>query len=76
MSDDGKLAALPAVRDAKVLVDSTLLSMRMLVEFPAHCQSELFRREIDRAMALGGWDSLKAVDRSLLSRPPRPLFSL
>jgi isopentenyl diphosphate isomerase/L-lactate dehydrogenase-like FMN-dependent dehydrogenase len=41
----------------------------------AYWALELFRREIDRAMALGGWDSLKAVDRSLLSRPPRPLFS-
>jgi isopentenyl diphosphate isomerase/L-lactate dehydrogenase-like FMN-dependent dehydrogenase len=24
---------------------------------------ELFRREIDRAMALGGWDSLAKLDR-------------
>jgi len=27
---------------------------------------ELFRREIDRAMALGGWDSLDRLDRSVL----------
>ncbi len=27
---------------------------------------ELFRREIDRAMALGGWDSLAALDRAAI----------
>jgi isopentenyl diphosphate isomerase/L-lactate dehydrogenase-like FMN-dependent dehydrogenase len=27
---------------------------------------ELFRREIDRAMALGGWDSLAKLDRSVI----------
>jgi L-lactate dehydrogenase (cytochrome)/(S)-mandelate dehydrogenase len=27
---------------------------------------ELFRREIDRAMALGGWDSLERVDRTAI----------
>jgi isopentenyl diphosphate isomerase/L-lactate dehydrogenase-like FMN-dependent dehydrogenase len=30
---------------------------------------ELFRREIDRAMALGGWDSLAKIDRTALSWP-------
>jgi len=32
----------------------------------AYWALELFRREIDRAMALGGWDSLAALDRSVL----------
>ncbi|HZZ61671.1 MAG TPA: alpha-hydroxy acid oxidase [Roseiarcus sp.] len=27
---------------------------------------ELFRREIDRAMALGGWDALSKIDRSVI----------
>jgi L-lactate dehydrogenase (cytochrome)/(S)-mandelate dehydrogenase len=35
-----------------------------------HWTLELFRREIDRAMALGGWDSLSALDRGILWRPP------
>jgi L-lactate dehydrogenase (cytochrome)/(S)-mandelate dehydrogenase len=35
-----------------------------------HWTLELFRREIDRAMALGGWDSLSAIDRGILWRPP------
>jgi isopentenyl diphosphate isomerase/L-lactate dehydrogenase-like FMN-dependent dehydrogenase len=35
-----------------------------------HWTLELFRREIDRAMALGGWDSLAAIDRSVLWRAP------
>jgi isopentenyl diphosphate isomerase/L-lactate dehydrogenase-like FMN-dependent dehydrogenase len=30
---------------------------------------ELFRREIDRAMALGSWDSIAAIDRSALADP-------
>ena len=30
---------------------------------------ELFRREIDRALALGGWDSLAKLDRSVLIDP-------
>lgn len=34
---------------------------------------ELFRREIDRAMALGGWDTLAKLDRSLLSFDPETL---
>jgi len=33
---------------------------------------ELFRREIDRAMALGGWDSLGALDRDVLSKQGLP----
>jgi L-lactate dehydrogenase (cytochrome)/(S)-mandelate dehydrogenase len=32
----------------------------------AYWALELFRREIDRAMALGGWDSLAMLDRSAL----------
>ncbi len=35
-----------------------------------HWTLELFRREIDRAMALGGWDSLSAIDRGILWRAP------
>jgi hypothetical protein len=27
---------------------------------------ELFRREIDRAMALGGWDDIAKIDRSVI----------
>ncbi|HLJ70468.1 MAG TPA: alpha-hydroxy acid oxidase [Roseiarcus sp.] len=38
----------------------------------AYWALELFRREIDRAMALGGWDSLAALDRSVLSAPTIP----
>jgi isopentenyl diphosphate isomerase/L-lactate dehydrogenase-like FMN-dependent dehydrogenase len=30
---------------------------------------ELFQREIDRAMALGGWDSLARINRSILLMP-------
>ena len=37
---------------------------------------DLFRREIDRAMALGGWDSLTAVDRGVLSAPRLPFSAL
>jgi isopentenyl diphosphate isomerase/L-lactate dehydrogenase-like FMN-dependent dehydrogenase len=34
---------------------------------------ELFRREIDRAMALGGWDSIARIDRSaVFGLTPRP----
>jgi L-lactate dehydrogenase (cytochrome)/(S)-mandelate dehydrogenase len=33
---------------------------------------ELFRREIDRALALGGWDGIAKLDRGILS-PPGPL---
>ena len=36
---------------------------------------EIFRREIDRAMALGGWDSLDRLDRSLLSFCPDATLS-
>jgi isopentenyl diphosphate isomerase/L-lactate dehydrogenase-like FMN-dependent dehydrogenase len=34
---------------------------------------ELFRREIDRAMALGGWDDIAKIDRSVIfgSQSPR-----
>ena len=35
-----------------------------------HWALELFRREIDRAMALGGWDSLAALDRGVLRNLP------
>ncbi len=35
-----------------------------------HWTLELFRREIDRAMALGGWDSLAALDRGVLRNLP------
>jgi L-lactate dehydrogenase (cytochrome)/(S)-mandelate dehydrogenase len=35
-----------------------------------HWTLELFRRELDRAMALGGWDSLSALDRAILWRAP------
>jgi isopentenyl diphosphate isomerase/L-lactate dehydrogenase-like FMN-dependent dehydrogenase len=31
---------------------------------------ELFRREIDRALALGGWDDLTKLDRGLVRRRP------
>jgi L-lactate dehydrogenase (cytochrome)/(S)-mandelate dehydrogenase len=41
----------------------------------AYWALELFRREIDRAMALGGWDSLKTVDRSVLSARQGTPFS-
>jgi L-lactate dehydrogenase (cytochrome)/(S)-mandelate dehydrogenase len=41
----------------------------------AYWALELFRREIDRAMALGGWDSLAVLDRSVLSAQKLP-FSL
>jgi len=30
---------------------------------------ELYRREIDRALALGGWDSISALDRSIVFEP-------
>jgi L-lactate dehydrogenase (cytochrome)/(S)-mandelate dehydrogenase len=33
-----------------------------------HWTLELFRREIDRAMALGGWDGVAALNRSILRR--------
>ncbi|MBV9290307.1 MAG: alpha-hydroxy-acid oxidizing protein [Hyphomicrobiales bacterium] len=33
---------------------------------------ELFRREIDRAMALGGWDDVAKLDRTVIFRPPSP----
>ncbi len=33
---------------------------------------ELFRREIDRAMALGGWDGISALDRRILRLPSAP----
>ena len=29
---------------------------------------ELFRREIDRALALGGWDGVAKLDRSIFFR--------
>jgi isopentenyl diphosphate isomerase/L-lactate dehydrogenase-like FMN-dependent dehydrogenase len=32
---------------------------------------ELMRREIDRAMALGGWDGIGKLDRSILQPPSR-----
>ncbi len=32
---------------------------------------ELFRREIDRAMALGGWDDLSKIDRGVIFPSPR-----
>ena len=32
---------------------------------------ELFRREIDRALALGGWDGVAKLDRSIFFRPAR-----
>jgi L-lactate dehydrogenase (cytochrome)/(S)-mandelate dehydrogenase len=35
---------------------------------------ELFRREIDRALALGGWDGVAKLDRSIFS--PRSLVNL
>lgn len=38
----------------------------------AYWALELFRREIDRAMALGGWDSLAALDRTVLSARTLP----
>jgi L-lactate dehydrogenase (cytochrome)/(S)-mandelate dehydrogenase len=38
----------------------------------AYWALDLFRREIDRAMALGGWDTLQALDRHVLSLPPLP----
>ena len=28
---------------------------------------DIYRREIDRVMALGGWDNLAAIDRSALA---------
>jgi isopentenyl diphosphate isomerase/L-lactate dehydrogenase-like FMN-dependent dehydrogenase len=31
---------------------------------------ELFRREIDRALALGGWDGIAKLDRSAVRAPP------
>ncbi len=34
-----------------------------------HWTLELFRREIDRAMALGGWDGVSALDRRILRLP-------
>ncbi|MGA2793310.1 MAG: alpha-hydroxy acid oxidase [Roseiarcus sp.] len=34
-----------------------------------HWTLELFRREIDRAMALGGWDGISALDRRILRLP-------
>ena len=36
-------------------------------EAGVHWTLELFRREIDRAMALGGWDGVTTLDRSILS---------
>jgi isopentenyl diphosphate isomerase/L-lactate dehydrogenase-like FMN-dependent dehydrogenase len=33
---------------------------------------EIFRREIDRVMALGGWDELSAIDRNALRSTPSP----
>jgi L-lactate dehydrogenase (cytochrome)/(S)-mandelate dehydrogenase len=38
----------------------------------AYWALELFCREIDRAMALGGWDRLKMLDRKVLSGPNFP----
>ncbi len=34
-----------------------------------HWTLELFRREIDRAMALGGWDGVSSLDRRILRLP-------
>jgi isopentenyl diphosphate isomerase/L-lactate dehydrogenase-like FMN-dependent dehydrogenase len=34
-----------------------------------HWTLELFRREIDRALALGGWDGVAKLDRSIFFRP-------
>jgi L-lactate dehydrogenase (cytochrome)/(S)-mandelate dehydrogenase len=36
-------------------------------EAGVHWTLELFRREIDRALALGGWDGIAALDRSIVS---------
>ncbi len=36
-------------------------------EAGVHWTLELFRREIDRALALGGWDGIASLDRSILS---------
>ena len=39
---------------------------------------EILRRDIDRVLALGGWDDIAQVDRSALvptSAPPRPLLA-
>ena len=36
---------------------------------------DIYRREIDRVMALWGWDNLAAIDRTALAgaeRPPQP----
>jgi hypothetical protein len=35
---------------------------------------ELFRREIDRALALGGWDGVASLDRRIFfaGEPARP----
>ena len=33
---------------------------------------ELFRREIDRAMALGGWDDTSRLDRNVIFRSKSP----
>ena len=37
---------------------------------------EIYRTEIDRVMALGGWDDLAAIDRSVLFDPALPSGSL
>jgi len=36
-------------------------------EAGVHWTLELFRREIDRALALGGWDGIATLDRSIIS---------
>lgn len=36
-------------------------------EAGVHWTLELFRREIDRALALGGWDGIASLDRSIIS---------
>lgn len=37
-------------------------------EAGVHWVLDLFQREIDRALALGGWDGIKVLDRSVLRR--------
>jgi isopentenyl diphosphate isomerase/L-lactate dehydrogenase-like FMN-dependent dehydrogenase len=32
-----------------------------------HWVLEMFHKEIDRAMALGGWDDIRQIDRSILA---------
>ena len=34
-----------------------------------HWVLEMFHREIDRAMALGGWDDIREIDRSIFANP-------